>query len=104
MLTRPPICGAAGAPANDHEDTSMTRSIDRRTFLKRTTATAIPLAAAPLVSGRAVARTGRLVVAAGHGATVKPSVRPKRHPDETPWAFGSDPPRMRLPKTIAAHP
>jgi len=82
----------------------MTRSIDRRTFLKRTTATAIGLAAAPLISGRAVAQTDRLVVAVGQWGTETPFAWRSSQSEKTLWECVYDPLIMRDPKTFAYRP
>jgi len=82
----------------------MTRSIDRRTFLKRTTATAIGLAAAQLISGRAVAQTDRLVVAVGQWGTETPFAWRSSQSEKTLWECVYDPLIMRDPKTFAYRP
>jgi peptide/nickel transport system substrate-binding protein len=83
----------------------MTRSIDRRTFLRHTGTTAAVIAGAPLfASSRAAAAGDRLVVAVGQWGTETPFAWRHVQAEKPLWDCVYDPLIMRDPKTFAYRP
>ena len=82
----------------------MSGSIDRRTFLKRTTFTAAALLGAPRLVGRAAAQGDRLVVALGQWGTETPFAWRSVQAEKPLWDCAYDPLIMRDPKTWEYRP
>ena len=81
----------------------MAGSMDRRTFLKRTTTTAA-LLATPLLTARAAAQTDRLVVAVGQWGIETPFAWRSSQSEKTLWEPVYDSLITRDPKTFAYRP
>ena len=79
----------------------MSRSIDRRTFLKASTTTAVALLGAPLVPSRAAAQSDKLVVAVGQWGIETPFAWRSSQSEKTLWDCVYDPLITRDPKTFA---
>ena len=82
----------------------MSRSIDRRTFLKASTTTAVALLGAPLVPSRAAAQSDKLVVAVGQWGIETPFAWRSSQSEKTLWDCVYDSLIMRDPKTFAYRP
>jgi peptide/nickel transport system substrate-binding protein len=82
----------------------MSGSIDRRTFLKRTTVTAAALLGAPRLVARAAAQGDRLVVALGQWGTETPFAWRSVQAEKPLWDCAYDPLIMRDPKTWEYRP
>ena len=80
------------------------RSIDRRSFLKRTVTGAAALLGAPLLSGRATAQSDRLVVALGQWGTETPFAWRHVQAEKPLWDCVYDPLIVRDPKTFEYRP
>ncbi len=82
----------------------MSRSIDRRTFLKASTTTAVALLGAPLVPSRAAAQSDKLVVAVGQWGLETPFAWRSSQSEKTLWDCVYDSLITRDPKTFAMRP
>src|SRR4030095_16826951 len=82
----------------------MARAIDRRTFLKASTTTAVALLGAPLLPSRSAAHSDKLVVAVGPWGLEPPVAWLSSKSERTPWesVYGSL--ITRDPKTFAMRP
>jgi len=81
-----------------------TRSIERRTFLKRTATAAVAVLGAPLLPARAAAQGDRLVVAIGQWGTETPFAWRHVQAEKPLWDCVYDPLIMRDPKTFEYRP
>src|SRR6476660_2926791 len=81
----------------------MAGSMDRRTFLKRTTTTAA-LLATPLLTALAATQGDRLVVAVGQWGIETPFAWRSSQSEKTLWDCVYDPLIMRDPKTFEYRP
>ena len=81
-----------------------TRSIERRTFLKRTATAAVAVLGAPLLPARATAQGDRLVVAIGQWGTETPFAWRHVQAEKPLWDCVYDPLIMRDPKTFEYRP
>jgi len=81
-----------------------TRSIERRTFLKRTATAAVAVLGAPLLPARVAAQGDRVVVAIGQWGTETPFAWRHVQAEKPLWDCVYDPLIMRDPKTFEYRP
>jgi hypothetical protein len=82
----------------------MSRSIDRRTFLKASTTTAVALLGGSLVPSRSAAQSDKLVVAVGQWGLETPFAWRSSQSEKTLWECVYDSLITRDPKTFAIRP
>jgi peptide/nickel transport system substrate-binding protein len=82
----------------------ITRSIERRAFLKRTATAAVAVLGAPLLTSRAAAQGERLVVALGQWGTETPFAWRHVQAEKPLWDCVYDPLILRDPKTFEYRP